>query len=197
MSYQSPRQQARLRLQLDLIVRELGADAENMTALDVGTETGLSGGMLHTNWPHAQIDGVEADLKTAHACYLQRGYAYRAIYHAEAIPFLRDTGEQWDVVLAAEVVEHHEREEGLELLRLVKARARRLAIVTSPVGFLRQGPLEGNPYQVHRSGWTPEELEALGWTVYAIMPERPSLFVAYARGAAAAEGDYARSGALS
>lgn len=170
----SRRQRRRVELQLELLNKHVGHKTD-FTMLDVGTEWGLSAIETKRAFPDARIYGVEAHNGMANeAC---DSGAYEDVFAHEAIPFL-DYFSPADVVLAAEIVEHHEKTEGLELLRLVEERAIHLAIVTSPIGFLRQGELDGNPWQVHRSGWTPEELEALGWTTYAADHEL-NLFVSY------------------
>lgn len=168
----SPRQRIRLEIQRALVERFVPRGG---TMLDVGTEVGLSASSLR-DWFEA-IDGVEAHKPTLRAAEVAG--VYERIYHSEALPFLRDTERKWDLVLAAEIVEHHTWGDGLQLLEMAADRARKLAIVTSPVGYMQQGALEGNPYQVHRSGWTHEVLDRMGWTTFAVLPENPSLFVSY------------------
>jgi hypothetical protein len=76
----------------------------------------------------------------------------------------------FDVVQAAEILEHLPKEKGPELLAVCERVARKLVIVTTPNGFLEQDPAlhpeEGwakNPYQKHLCGWETHELEALGY----------------------------------
>lgn len=174
----SRRQRRRVEIQLELISLHLLGYQHEITMLDVGTEWGLSAIETKRVFPDARIYGVEAHAPSATEA--EASGAYQSVLYAEAIGALEYlwADQQADVVLAAEIVEHHEKAEGLELLRLVEERARHLAIVTSPIGLLAQGELDGNPWQVHRSGWTPEELEALGWTTYAADREL-NLFVSY------------------
>jgi len=62
---------------------------------------------------------------------------------------------------------------GRRVVEMLKLVARKLLLVTTPCGFLRQdAKAQGNPHQVHVSGWGPHELEALGFAVSINGPER-------------------------
>ena len=77
-------------------------------------------------------------------------------------------GRQFDVVIANELIEHLDKWAGWRLLERLEQLARRLIIVTTPNGFVPQGPEHGNPWQRHRSGWFPHDFEGLGYTVHGI-----------------------------
>ncbi len=86
----------------------------------------------------------------------------------------------FDVVLILDVIEHMEKAQAITLLRKAEAIARQAVILETPKGFLPQDidilGLGGDHYQTHRSGYEPEELEALGYTVlqrpYTLSPVR-------------------------
>ena len=70
-----------------------------------------------------------------------------------------------DVVFFLDVIEHMEKEEGLECVRLAREKARQVVIYT-PLGFKEQSyapgdkdawGLNGTHWQTHRSGWEPRE----------------------------------------
>ena len=78
----------------------------------------------------------------------------------------------FDVVMAAELLEHLPKEDGPKLLAVCESVARKFVIITTPNGFLEQDPALApnepwakNPYQKHLCGWLPHELEALGYEV--------------------------------
>lgn len=80
----------------------------------------------------------------------------------------------FDVVMACELIEHVEKENGPLLLAVLEQVARRLVIGTTPNGFLEQDPAlspnepwANNPYQKHLCGWTASELIELGYCVVA------------------------------
>jgi hypothetical protein len=70
----------------------------------------------------------------------------------------------FDVVLASDVIEHFERGEADSLIRAMEHVARKRVIIMTPNGFQAQGAREGNPFQVHRSGWTVGDMRARGYS---------------------------------
>jgi SAM-dependent methyltransferase len=74
----------------------------------------------------------------------------------------------FDCVLASDFIEHLEKEEGYKLLRIMEKLAKKKVIIFTPKGFLPTGEYEGNPWQVHKSGWDVEEMEKRGYKVYGI-----------------------------
>lgn len=79
----------------------------------------------------------------------------------------------FDLVLALDVIEHLPKERGEAFLRALETLATRRVVVFTPNGFLEQGPLDGNPYQRHLSGWTPGEMAGHGYRVVGINGWRP------------------------
>ena len=73
-----------------------------------------------------------------------------------------------DVVVLIELIEHLEPSEGEDLLRRAGSWARKKVIITTPNGFLPQGEIHGNPWQVHRSGWTIDNFQLHGMRVYGL-----------------------------
>ena len=79
----------------------------------------------------------------------------------------------FDAVLASDVIEHLEKSEGERLIGSLERLARKLVILFTPNGFLLQGEADGNPFQFHRSGWTPEEMQARGYDVIGVHGWKP------------------------
>lgn len=79
----------------------------------------------------------------------------------------------FDVVAALDVVEHLERDQGLALLEAAEAVARRLVIIFTPNGYLRQDAVGGNPWQVHRSGWQVDDFRQRGYQVLGMYGWKP------------------------
>jgi ubiquinone/menaquinone biosynthesis C-methylase UbiE len=71
----------------------------------------------------------------------------------------------FDVVLCIEVLEHLNKEEGINLLRAMEKVARRQVILTTPVSRYEQHAYDNNPYQEHRYVWSVDEIERLGYNV--------------------------------
>ncbi len=61
----------------------------------------------------------------------------------------------------------------MKLLDDMERIAKEKVIVYTPNGFLPQGTVRDNPYQVHLSGWTTEEFESRGYNVIGINGWKP------------------------
>ena len=72
---------------------------------------------------------------------------------------------QFQVVLACDVLEHLVPADGATLLTLMETIASDCVVVLTPNGFVAQGETFGNPFEVHRAGWTAEMLRARGFEV--------------------------------
>ncbi|NBD23880.1 class I SAM-dependent methyltransferase [Paenibacillus glycinis] len=67
-------------------------------------------------------------------------------------------------------IEHFPKQEALDMLREAETIARKQVIVFTPRGFFPQENvdlygLNGEVFQMHRSGWEPEEFERMGYEV--------------------------------
>jgi SAM-dependent methyltransferase len=85
----------------------------------------------------------------------------------------------FDCVVAADLIEHLEKGDGLQLLEMMENIARERVVVFTPNGYVPQGEYNGNAWQVHRSGWTPEEMRERGYRIVGINGHK-SLRGAYA-----------------
>ena len=92
----------------------------------------------------------------------EAGYDVRVMTAETALRALRA-----DQILLLDVVEHMERSEAEIVIALAKEAARRQVIIYTPIGFMPQDgdtwELGGDYWQLHRSGWTPEDFP--GWTI--------------------------------
>lgn len=74
----------------------------------------------------------------------------------------------FDAILLLFALEHMEKEGGRELLVKMKRWATKKIILATPNGYIRQEAIDNNPFMEHRSGWTVEELEKIGFKVYGL-----------------------------
>jgi ubiquinone/menaquinone biosynthesis C-methylase UbiE len=79
----------------------------------------------------------------------------------------------FDCVLALELIEHLTKVDGLNLLNMMERIAKKRVIVSTPNGYLPQSEYDGNPWQVHRSGWTLSEMRKREYKVIGIDAWRP------------------------
>jgi SAM-dependent methyltransferase len=70
-----------------------------------------------------------------------------------------------DAVLASNVLEHLEKEQGWELIEEMEKVAREKVLIVVPNGFLLRQAFGGNVYEEHKSPWRPVELERRGYVI--------------------------------
>ena len=137
------------------------------TALDLGAGPGSP---ISAHRPGVRVVAVDV-----HAPALEEARrlgAYDAYLQADVLTADRDEllapngGEPYDIVTLYDVIEHLPKRQGLELLERCDELASKFVLVSTPTGFLEQGPEEGNEHQRHLSGWFPHDFEGLGYETY-------------------------------
>jgi glycosyltransferase involved in cell wall biosynthesis len=100
--------------------------------------------------------------------YLERSKAkgIHDEYHAMDITKLTFPPKSFDVVLASDVIEHLEKEDGYRFLEMLQRIARKKVIIYTPNGFLPQKGYDGNAFQEHLSGWTVHDFKENGFTYF-------------------------------
>ncbi len=73
----------------------------------------------------------------------------------------------FDCAVMLDVIEHFEKEEFLRFLPKLAKIAKKIIVLT-PNGFVEQKGYDGNEYQVHKSGWTTEDMTKLGFKVFGV-----------------------------
>lgn len=106
------------------------------------------------------LDAYEPAIELSRRAGIHEAYLHQPVTELDVPPA------SFDAVVMLDLIEHLHRDEALELLARADRAARRRVIVSTPNGFLAQGDVDGNPFQVHRSGWTPADLEDLGFRVW-------------------------------
>ncbi len=139
------------------------------TVLDVGCGDGEL--MATIAWPHWEITGIEIYPPSVEKA--RDTGIYKRVIQGDLVQTCRQLIEQgitYDVVFCSQVIEHITRQQGEELLGLVDRLARDRIYVGTPRGFMNQPEvfIQGSPYQVHKSGWSPEDFRVRGYRVYGI-----------------------------
>jgi SAM-dependent methyltransferase len=101
-----------------------------------------------------RIDGLDAfkpNLTHWHQLYNQ--------LHIGDLRDLLPKLESYDVIYFGDIIEHFEKEEGREILRVLLPKARMGVIVTTPYHFFEQGALGGNEFERHRSLWKKKDFK--------------------------------------
>ena len=134
------------------------------TVLDLGIGYGAIGAYLKYNLPHTILDGIEI-----FAGYQNHPLAhwdlYRKIWLGDftrmAIPPV------YDGILAIDVIEHLDKVQGKKQILRLAAIARKVFIVSVPLGEYPQGAFEGNVYETHKSTWYESDFAPLGLKLVA------------------------------
>lgn len=74
----------------------------------------------------------------------------------------------FDVILCLDVLEHLTKKEGYDLIGKMEDAAKRKIIITTPNGYIYQDGYDHNLLQKHKTGWSVEELEKLGFSVLGV-----------------------------
>lgn len=132
------------------------------SVLDVGC--GKSSNLRHLSAFLTRTVGVDlfkSDLKAAKATGIHSEYINSDINKIDRL----FRSKSFDCVMAMDVVEHLEKKRAVALIIKMEKLAKKFVIIGTPNGFVSQGPLDGNVYQIHKCGFTPSELTILGFTV--------------------------------
>jgi SAM-dependent methyltransferase len=73
----------------------------------------------------------------------------------------------FDVIIMTDVLEHFTDEDALQVIDKLKSwlTPNGVILISTPAIWIPQGAWEGNEYETHRSFWTRQKLEALGFNV--------------------------------
>ncbi|MGM0845712.1 MAG: class I SAM-dependent methyltransferase [Bacillota bacterium] len=116
--------------------------------------------------PYAEyIDYVEKNLEIRDRVYIMLNTTWDIL---KQLP-----SNSVDTIIFTDVIEHLEKNEGIELILEAERVARVQVILFTPLGFLPQSHpngkdawgLEGGKWQDHRSGWEPEEFGS-EWKIF-------------------------------
>ena len=87
---------------------------------------------------------------------------YDVLFNIGIKEYCKEYIRSYDCILLSDVIEHIKKDEGIEIIEMLKSRSKRIIIFT-PLGFTIQQNMDGNKYNKHLSGWYSPELEKLGF----------------------------------
>lgn len=79
----------------------------------------------------------------------------------------------FECVLALDLIEHLTKDEALEIINSMEIIASKRIVIFTPNGFLPQEEHSHNPLQIHKSGWSVNEMRRLGYRVIGINGWKP------------------------
>lgn len=118
-------------------------------------------------WRH-RIDAVEAFSSYITPVY---EYVYDEVFVGDATEIVPRLSRLYDLVLLIDVLEHIDRQQGEELLKVLRIKSR-VILISLPRKVRPQGAIFGNPYEVHRSEWTRQELLEFGPCSFLVCREK-------------------------
>jgi hypothetical protein len=144
-------------------------DVAPMRVLDVGIGFGRWGMLVREfceewkgrqyreNW-RVHLEGIEAFPKNVEEYH---HLFYDWIHIGDAAQVLGGLGQDWDLVVFGDVLEHWPKDVARRALERALDMAR-YVLVNIPLGERwERGPMNGNPYEAHLSAWTLDEFLAL------------------------------------
>ncbi len=106
-----------------------------------------------------QIDGVEIFpdyIKPYH------NYFYDNIYIENARDLVRRMKNKYDLINCGDVIEHFEKKEALEFIDICLSKSKYL-LINIPIGDnWKQGAINDNEYEIHRSAWSNADFKKYG-----------------------------------
>lgn len=72
----------------------------------------------------------------------------------------------FDISFASDVLEHMSKKDAWKLLEDMERITRKQVIVTTSLGYFYHPAVDGNPLQLHKSGYQPEEFQKRGYKTF-------------------------------
>lgn len=133
---------------------------EKITLLDIGCADGNTALILKLHETF-EITGVEI-FKPYVDLAMKRGI-YKKVIRAD-IRKLK-TKDNFDIVMALNILEHFNKEEARKILKKIENMARKKIIIVIPIGKHPQESYDNNKYQEHKSFWEVKEMQSLGYKI--------------------------------
>lgn len=139
------------------------------TILDLGCGDGTLMELLSKGekWQITGIDIYGKDIETA-----RKRNVYQKLIRGDLLKTISSNSvkSKYDVVFFSQVIEHLTRNQGEKILSEIEKLAKKRIIVGTPRGFMEQPHefLDGNPHQIHKSGWSIEDFISRGYRVHGV-----------------------------
>ncbi len=152
-------------LYLDALLEKFCMEVSPESLLDVGCGSNSPIQRFSSKIPKTVgMDGFLPSIEKSRAKNIHRQYI-----EGDLLQSLASTkSKSFDIVIAMDVIEHFEKDQGWKFLGELERIASKRVIVFTPNGFLPQGEYDDNPNQLHRSGWEIKEFIDRGYAVFGV-----------------------------
>ncbi len=140
----------------DSAVRALIKEWRYKRYLDIGCGAGKYARMIRSMLPDSYIEGIEIDKEYVTKFALDEVYDAVRCMPAEAL-IDGPQGEQYDLVVLGDVIEHMRKSDGINILHFLAYRCKRM-IVVYPTKYV-QYDSGGKKGESHRSVWSVQDFE--------------------------------------
>lgn len=134
------------------------------SVLDVGCGHSSAIGSIHRKF---KSEGVDLHKETIELSLKRKNHDTYKLADIRKLDRLYKK-KSFDACVAIDVVEHFDRKDALKLIKDMETIARKKVIILTPNGFYEQHDFDGNPHQVHKSGWKEKQLHRAGYKVWGL-----------------------------
>lgn len=135
------------------------------TILELGCGKGDFGDLVNDPKKY-EITGV--DIFSPYLSICREKGRYTTVIKADLNKKLEFKGKSFDAVICLQTIEHLGREKSLSLLDQMEKIAKKLIIISTPLGECFQEEYDSNIHQRHLSTWDPEDFRKRGYRVYGV-----------------------------
>jgi SAM-dependent methyltransferase len=151
--------------EIDRYIRRELPNLAGKRILDVGCGRGGIGYLLRTHPGGTDAEIVGVDVHEPYLDFCRRFRIYDELIHADASTYDFD---QFNIVIACEVLEHLDQERSLLLLKRLESIASELVLVSTPNGPYLRGAVDGVDSEAHLSVWNAAFFMRRGYSVRGI-----------------------------
>lgn len=135
------------------------------TVLELGCGKGDFADLVNKN-NRFDITGVDIFEPYLKICKIKS--KYKKLIKKDLSKKLLFKDKSFDAVVCLQTIEHLDKQTGIRLLAQIERIAKKMIIITTPVGECLQDSYDNNIHQRHLSSWDPEEFQKSGYRVFGV-----------------------------
>ncbi len=131
------------------------------TLLDLGCGANSPIKYFSDNFNSVGVDLYEKSIEESRSKKIHNEYLQMDVLKIEE----KFKANSFDCVVALDLIEHLTKEEGIKLISAMEKISKSKILIFTPNGFTSQGEFDVNPWNIHKSGWTIDEMKQRGYKV--------------------------------